>query len=163
MKLFCSEVQAQALLNARKLPARERKAVKRTIFASIHMEHKLAKQPKIVVFVENPDNPMYRQLRDKRTKLPLDDGRPEPVVVPVVKAVKPKKASTKKVAAKSVAKAPAKKAPAKAVVKPAAKKVPAKKAPAKAVVKPAAKKAPAKAVVKATAKPAAKATKKSAK
>ena len=157
MKLFCSEVQAQALLNARKLPARERKAVKRTIFGSIHMEHKLPKQPKVVVFVENPDNPMYRQLRDKRTKLPLDDGRPEPVVVPVAKAVKPKKVAVKKAAApaKAVAKTPAKKAPAKAVVKPAAKK-----APAKAVVKPAAKKAPAK---KAVAKPAAKTTKKSAK
>lgn len=105
----------------------------RAIFRKIKQEAGLPQSKKIVVFIENKDNPLYRVIRDKFTKLPLDDGRGH---VPVI--VEAKKEPAKKVAAKTVAaakKAPAKKvapktvkaAPAKKVAQAAKKAVPAKK------------------------------------
>lgn len=184
MQMKITTQQVEALLKARGLPTSQRKAEKRRIFQSIHTMYNLPKTQKIVLFIENPGNPLYAVIRDKRTKLPLDDGKPSPVAAAPVEAVKAKaapkakpvvKAPAKatKVAAK-VAKAPAKATkvaakPAKAAPKPAvkakapaAKKVAAKaptkpsKAPAKQAVKPAVKKVAAKPAKKVAAKKVAK-------
>ena len=152
MQILCTVAQAETLLNARNRPQPERKRIKREVFNQIHAMHGLPKRPRITLFVENPNNPLYRILRDKSTKLPLDDGRPEPVVVARVKAPVPAiTAKAVKAAPKAAAKAPTKavKAPAKAV-KAAAKAV---KAAPKAAPKAAAK------AVKAAPKAAAKAVK----
>lgn len=89
----------------------------RAIFRKIKQEAGLPQSKKIVVFIENKDNPLYRVIRDKFTKLPLDDGRGH---VPVI--VEAKKKPAKKVAPKTVKAAPAKK-----VAQAAKKAVPAKK------------------------------------
>ena len=128
MQILCTVAQAETLLNARNRPQPERKRIKREVFNQIHAMHGLPKRPRITLFVENPNNPLYRILRDKSTKLPLDDGRPEPVVVARVKAPVPA------ITAKAVKAAPAKKVAAKAAPAKAAKAAPAKavKAPTKA-------------------------------
>ena len=124
-----STQQSQSLLAARTLHNSARKAEKKKIFAAIKFEHGIPSSKKIVLFIENPNNPLYRVIRDAKTKLPLDNGVAEPVATP------------------TVAKSPAGKAPAKkATVKAWAKKVAAKKAPVKTSAKKvAAKKAPVKA------------------
>ena len=143
MHIKCTPAQADAFVAARSLSTYNRKAAKKRIFAEIRRQHPQARARKFVLFVADPSNPLYCVLRDKATKLPLDDGRPEPVqlAAPVAqaKAAPGVRAITKAVAKKA---APAKKA----VVKAPAKKVAAKPAakPAKAVSK-----APAKAVKKA--------------
>lgn len=156
MQIKCTTQQAQALLAARSLSTYERKSRRRAIMRQIHADHNLPKKPRLVLFVEDPQNPLYCVIRNATTRMPIDDGRPEPVALPApkveVKAVK--KAVAKKVAAPAK-KVAAKKAPAKAVAKKVA--APAKKVAAKKVAtKPAAKavKAPAKKVttVKATVK-----------
>ena len=138
MQVKCTEVQAQALLVARRYNHHDRKTAKRLVFAEIRRDNPSLRVGKFVLFIENPANELYRVLRDKRTKLPVDDGRPEPVIAfaPGLEAI------VKKVAAKKPAvKVAAKKAPAvKVAAKKPAVKVAAKKAPA---VKPkAAAKAP---------------------
>ena len=132
-KMLISSQQAQSLLAARKMYNSARKAEKKKIFAAIKSEHGIPSSKKIVLFIENPNNPLYRVIRDAKTKLPLDNGVAEPVATPTV--------------AKSPAvKAAAKKAP----VKAAAKKVTAKKAPVKTPTKKvAAKKAAVKVAAKA--------------
>lgn len=147
MKMYCTKAQAVALFNARSLSRYDRKQIKRRIFAEIRAEHKLPRKPAITLFVENEDNPMFCLIRDKRTKLPLDDGRPEPAPVLPHPAESVKKAPVAKKAVAKKATAPAKKVAAKPATKKAA---PAKKPAAKAVTK----KAPAKAPAKAVAKPA---------
>jgi nucleoid-associated protein YgaU len=143
-----TEQQAQALLDARKLSTYGRKAEKKRIIAEVKRQHGIPSATRIRLAVENPENPLYRVIRDKKTRLPLNNGvaeAPKPVVQaqspvtaksPAKKAV-PAKAPAK-VAAKVAAKAPAKKAaPAKAPAKVAAKKAAAKKAvPAKAPAAP---------------------------
>jgi len=150
-----TEQQAQALLDARKLSTYGRKAEKKRIIAEVKRQHGIPSATRIRLAVENPENPLYRVIRDKKTRLPLDNGVAE-APKPVVKAQSPVTAKStaaktvaKKAPAKVAAKAPAKKAvPAKAPAKVAAK-APAKKAvPAKA---PAKKVAPAKAPAKAPA------------
>ena len=137
MQVKCTESQANALLAARNLSRSSRKAEKRRIFAQIRKDHpSIASARKFVLFIERPSNPLYLVLRDKRTKLPLDDGRPTPLPAPAV--------VSDVVAKPKVAKAVAKKAPAKVVAKKAPAKVVAKKVVAKAV----------KALPKAPAKPA---------
>lgn len=145
--MFITETQARALLAARTLTGYLRKNTKRSIMQQIHKDHPAIGNQKIVLFIENPDNPYYAVIRSKRTKLPLDDGKQ--AALPAPKA----KAPAKKVAAKKPAvKVAAKKVPAKKAA-PAAKKVVAK-APAKKVVAkkaaPVAKKAAPKAVAKKT-------------
>ena len=146
MQVKCTESQANALLAARNLSRSSRKAEKRRIFAQIRKDHpSIASARKFVLFIERPSNPLYLVLRDKRTKLPLDDGRPTPLPAPAV--------VSDVVAKPKVAKAVAKKAPAKVVAKKAPAKVVAKKAPVKAAVKKVVAKA-VKALPKAPAKPA---------
>jgi hypothetical protein len=113
MKMFITEQQAQALLAARKLSTYARKAEKKKIFSAIKSEHGIPRSTKIVLCIENPANELYRVIRDKRSRLPLDNGVQEAAKAPVV-------------AQSPAAKAPAKKAvPAKAAAK---KAVPAKAA-----------------------------------
>ena len=155
--------QAQALLDARKLPNFTRQAVKKRIFAEIHAQHGIPRSQKIKMFIENPEHPEYLCVRDKRTGKPLDNGVPEPVVATAVVAT-PKAVHAKAPAKPAAAIKPAAKGKAKPAVKTPAKKAPAKpakKVPAKAAVKTAAKPAAKKAApVKAPAKPVAKAAKK---
>jgi hypothetical protein len=167
MQMLITEVQAKALrdnrVNSTKRDGAKRyynstgKRIKRGIYADIRRAHGIATGTKIVFFIDNESNPLYRVIRDKRTKLPLDDGKVAPVAAPALPSpvvdvvAKPVKATKAPAAKKAVAaKAPAKKAPAKKAV--------AAKAPAKAVkaapVKATAKKAPAKAPAKAVASPA---------
>ena len=155
MQVKCTESQANALLAARNLSRSSRKAEKRRIFAQIRKDHpSIASARKFVLFIERPSNPLYLVLRDKRTKLPLDDGRPTPLPAPaVVSDVVAKPKVAKAVAKKAPAKVVAKKAPAKVVAKKAPAKVVAKKAPVKAAVKKVVAKA-VKALPKAPAKPA---------
>jgi hypothetical protein len=143
-----TEQQAQTLLHARKMSRHDRSSVKKRVFAEVKRQHGIPSATKITLFIENPKNPLYCVIRDKRSKLPLDNGVPD-VAKPVVKAQSPvtaKAPAAKAPAAKAPAKAPAAKAP--------AAKVAAKKAPAKAPAKVAAKKAPAKVVAKKAAQDA---------
>lgn len=124
--ILISQFNADDLLRVRKTygskgkRSRVGRDASRAIFRKIKQEAGLPQSKKIVVFIENKDNPLYRVIRDKFTKLPLDDGRGH---VPVI--VEAKKEPAKKVAAK---KAPAKPAtPAKKVAQAAKKAVPAKK------------------------------------
>ena len=126
-----TEQQAQALLNARKLSTYARSAEKKRIIAEVKRQHGIPSGTKIVLFIENPNNPLFRVIRDKRTRMPLDNGVPD-TAKPVVQAKSPAAKAPVKVAAK---------APVKVAAKVMAKKTPAKKAPAKAPVKVAAKKA----------------------
>lgn len=128
-----TEQQAQALLNARKLSTYARSAEKKRIIAEVKRQHGIPSGTKIVLFIENPNNPLFRVIRDKRTRMPLDNGVPD-TVKPVVQAKSPAAKAPVKVAAKVMAK----KTPAKKV----AAKVPAK-APVKAPAKAPAKAAPA--------------------
>ena len=118
-----TEQQAQSLLNARKLSTYARSAEKKRIIAEVKRQHGIPSGTKIVLFIENPNNPLFRVIRDKRTRMPLNNGVPD-TVKPVVQA-----------------KSPAAKAPVKVAAKVMAKKTPAKKVAAKAPVKVAAKKA----------------------
>ena len=163
MHIKCTPAQADAFVAARSLSTYNRKAAKKRIFAEIRRQHPQARARKFVLFVADPSNPLYCVLRDKATKLPLDDGRPEPVqlaapvaqakAAPGVRAITKAVAKKAAPAKKAVVKAPAKKAVVKAPAKKAVVKAPAKKAVVKAPAKKAVVKAPAK---KVAAKPAAK-------
>lgn len=143
--MFITETQARALLAARTLNIYARKAAKRSIMQQIHKDHPSLGFKKIVLFIENPDHDLYLCIRDKRTKLPLDDGKQAALPAPKTKVAA--KAPAKKVAAKKpAAKVAAKKVVAKKAA-PAAKKVTAKTPAKKAVAKkaaPTAKKAASK-------------------
>ncbi len=126
MQMKITTQQAEALLKARGLTYSARKAEKKRIFASIHTMFSIPRTTKFVLFIENPNNPLYCVLRDKRTKLPLDDGKVDPVAAPAKTVKKAAPAKTVKKAAPATAKkvAPAKvKAPIKAVAAKAVKKV----------------------------------------
>jgi hypothetical protein len=123
-----TEQQARTLLNARKLGKYARSAEKKRVIAEVKRQHGIPSGTKIVLFIENPNNPQYCVIRDKRTRMPLDNGVPD-TVKPVVQAKSPAAKAPVKVAAK---------APAKAPVKVVAKKTPAKKVAAKAPAKKAA-------------------------
>ena len=84
--------QAETLLKARS--SSNRRSIKRSVFAGIHRTFPMTRGHKLAIFIENPENPLYCVLRDKRTKMPLDDGVPAPVAA--------------KAPAKVAAKAPAK-------------------------------------------------------
>lgn len=174
MKMYIKEEQARALLANRssssKSEGSKRKyygsglATKKRIYAEIRREHGIPNSTKIKFFIEAPDHPLYRVIRNKHTGLPLDNGIAEPVAIaaPVVAAVAPVAAAVKAVAVKKAAapKAPAKKAvavkkaapaPAKKTAPAPAKKTVAKKTTSAGIAKavaPAAKKVAAKAVVK---------------
>jgi hypothetical protein len=57
------------------------KSTKKRIFAEIKRDHNLPAASKLVMFLDNPANPLYGCLRDKRSRLPLDDGRVAPVEI----------------------------------------------------------------------------------
>ena len=69
--------QAETLLKARS--SSNRRSIKRSVFAGIHRTFPMTRGHKLAIFIENPENPLYCVLRDKRTKMPLDDGVPAPV------------------------------------------------------------------------------------
>lgn len=118
-RMFISEAQAQALLDARGKP--NRASLKRIVFRELRQQYGIPTSTRLKVAVEDHSNPLWRVLRNKRTGLALDNGLPEPVVE---KAASPAK------------KAPAKKAPAKKAASPAKKAAsPAKKALTKAPAK----------------------------
>lgn len=137
---------AEQFLKARGLGAYDKKMERRRLMKEVRkMFPAISRSTRLRIAVENPGNPNYLILRDKRTHDPLDDGQPTPSTPVSTPASTPaKQAKTIAKAAIAKAKAPAVKSkakvPAKVVVK-AAKK-PAKPAPVKA-------KAPAKAVGKA--------------
>ena len=58
----------------RRLQGRYFRNRQREIFRDIKRRFKLPLRTKLTVFWENPSNPLFRVLRDKRTKMPLDDG-----------------------------------------------------------------------------------------
>lgn len=143
-QMLITEAQAQALLKNRS-NTYNRKADKKRIFAEIRKDHGIPSGTKIKFFIESPDNPLYRVIRNKHTGLPLDNGIPDKVETPkpLVQATSP---ATQPPKAKPVKVAPTKKAaPAKKVAAKAPAKAPAKKAaPAKKVAAKAPAKAPAK-------------------
>jgi hypothetical protein len=168
-KITISAATADALYATRSITNnRERKAAKKSIMLQIKRENGIPASTKLVINILNKDADTYLVVRDKRTRQPLTNSQPEPVIsvaqVGVVAATA--KAVPVKAPAKTVVKAPAK-APAKAT-KPAAKAPakatkPAAKAPTK-VAKPVGKTAkPAAKVVKAPAKAPAKVAKPAAK
>lgn len=61
---------------------------KRRIYGQIRKDHGLLPRQKLVFFLDNPDNPLYMVLRDKVTRIPLDDGKapPAPQLAPPVAA-----------------------------------------------------------------------------
>jgi hypothetical protein len=118
-----TEQQAQALLNARKLSTYARSAEKKRIIAEVKRQHGIPSGTKIVLFIENPNNPLFRVIRDKRTRMPLDNGVADTPKT-VVQAKSPAAKAPVKVAAKAPVKVVAKKTP----VKKVAAKAPAKKA-----------------------------------
>lgn len=136
-QLKITEKQGEALLAIRKdfkagkINTYERKRRKGVIMDQIHKDHEtiLGKRgrygKKIKLFIENPDNPLFLVIRDKRTGMPFDDGKPE-AKKPAITLVKPVTKAKPKVTAKAAAKKVATKA------KPAAKKASAKKAATKA-------------------------------
>ena len=96
-RMFISETQAQTLLDAREKP--NRAAVKRAVFREVRQQYGIPTSTRLKVAVEDPSNPLWRVLRNKRTGLALDNGLPEPVVEkaasPAKKAASPKAAPAK--------------------------------------------------------------------
>lgn len=132
--ILISQANADELMRIRRIYGSKGKRnragrdASRAIFRKIKQEAGLPQSKKIVVFIENKDNPLYRVIRDKFTKLPLDDGRGHvPVIVEAKKEPAKKGAAAKKAPAKKVAPKTVKAAPAKKVAQAAKKAVPAKK------------------------------------
>ena len=116
MKIKATPTQCTALYDARTKP--NKKALKKQVFNQIRSANGLQGTAKLGIRnVTNPDNENYGVLYDKRTKVDLNDGRPDPVVERP-KAVQPPK--TVPNTAKVTTVAPAKKAPV-AAPKPTAK------------------------------------------
>ena len=104
-RMFISEAQAQTLLDARGEP--NRKALKRAVFRELRQQYGIPTSTRLKVAVEDPGNPLWRVLRNKRTGLALDNGLPEAVVE---KAASPaKKAASPAKKAASLKASPAKK------------------------------------------------------
>lgn len=128
-KMYISKPQAEALLAARKLSSSARKAEKSRIFRAIKADHGIPASTKIVLCIENPANGLYRVIRDKASRVPLDNGIQEQVKAPVkAKSVASKSAAKKATPVKAPAKAATKKASVKAPTKKASVKTAAKKA-----------------------------------
>jgi len=121
-----SEATAKRLLAARS--SYVRKGIRKGIMAEIRREFGIPYNVKMVIAVETPDNPDYCVIRNKYTRLPLDNGvNDTPAVTVQTKPVEVEVPAAKKVAAKPAAKKVAAKPAAKKVAaKPAAKKVAAK-------------------------------------
>ena len=116
MKIKATPTQCAALYDAR--TKSNKKALKKTIFSQIRSANGLQGTAKLGIRnIINPDNENYGVLYDKRTKVDLNDGRPDPVVE------RPKAVETPKTVpntTKATTVAPVKKAPV-AASKPVAK------------------------------------------
>lgn len=107
MKIKATLAQCAALYDARTKP--NKKALKKTIFSQIRSANGLQGTAKLGIRnIINPDNENYGVLYDKRTKVDLNDGRPDPVVERP-KVVEPAKTVTN--TAKVTTVTPVKKAP----------------------------------------------------
>lgn len=116
MKIKATPTQCVAIYNARTAP--NKKALKKQVFNQIRSANGLQGTAKLGIRnIINPDNENYGVLYDKRTKVDLNDGRPDPVVERP-KAVEPSKTAPNTAAVTTVA--PVNKAPV-AAPKPAAK------------------------------------------
>ena len=116
MKIKATPTQCVAIYNARTAP--NKKALKKQVFNQIRSANGLQGTAKLGIRnIINPDNENYGVLYDKRTKVDLNDGRPDPVVERP-KAVQPPKTVPNTAAVTPVA--PVNKAPV-AAPKPAAK------------------------------------------
>lgn len=79
MKIKVTPVQCAALYDAR--TKTNKKALKKAIFSQIRSANGLQGTAKLGIHnIINPDNENYGVLYDKRTKIDLNDGRPDPVV-----------------------------------------------------------------------------------
>ena len=79
MKIKATPTQCAALYDAR--TKTNKKALKKTIFSQIRSANGLQGTAKLGIRnIINPDNENYGVLYDKRTKVDLNDGRPDPVV-----------------------------------------------------------------------------------
>ena len=107
MKIKATPVQCAALYDARTKP--NKKALKKAVFNQIRSANGLQGTAKLGIRnITNPDSENYGVLYDKRTKVDLNDGRPDPVVERP-KAVEPSKTAPNTATVTTVA--PAKKAP----------------------------------------------------
>ena len=101
MKIKATPVQCAAFYDARTKP--NKKALKKQVFNQIRSANGLQGTAKLGIRnITNPDNENYGVLYDKRTKVDLNDGRPDPVVEPTKTVPNTSKATTA---------APVKKAP----------------------------------------------------
>lgn len=79
MKIKATPTQCAALYDAR--TKTNKKALKKTIFSQIRSANGLQGTAKLGIRnIINPDSENYGVLYDKRTKVDLNDGRPDPVV-----------------------------------------------------------------------------------
>ena len=79
MKIKATPTQCAALYDARTKP--NKKALKKQVFNQIRSANGLQGTAKLGIRnIINPDNENYGVLYDKRTKVDLNDGRPDPVV-----------------------------------------------------------------------------------
>ena len=79
MKIKATPTQCAALYDAR--TKTNKKALKKTIFSQIRSANGLQGTAKLGIRnITNPDSENYGVLYDKRTKVDLNDGRPDPVV-----------------------------------------------------------------------------------
>ena len=89
MKIKATPTQCAALYDAR--TKTNKKALKKTVFNQIRSANGLQGTAKLGIRnIINPDNENYGVLYDKRTKVDLNDGRPDPVAERP-KAVEPSK------------------------------------------------------------------------
>lgn len=79
MKIKATPTQCVAIYNARTAP--NKKALKKQVFNQIRSANGLQGTAKLGIRnIINPNNENYGVLYDKRTKVDLNDGRPDPVV-----------------------------------------------------------------------------------
>ena len=83
-QMKCTPAQAIELLRIRRnMSGRARKSAKMAIIKAIKRANNIASHKRIVLFIENPANPLYCVIRDRTSKLPMDDGKPEALSAPI--------------------------------------------------------------------------------
>jgi len=84
-QMKCTPTQANELLRIRRtMSGLARKFAKMAIIKAIKRANNIASHKRIVLFIENPANPLYCVIRDRTSKLPMDDGKPEALPAPIV-------------------------------------------------------------------------------
>lgn len=118
MKIKATPTQCNQLYMAR--TSSDKKHIKKSVFTAIRSANGLQGSAKLGIRnITNPDKDNFGVIYDKRTRVDLNDGRPEPAVSrptvtkptvtdakPVVKAVAPTTKPAAKQASKPVSKAP---------------------------------------------------------